>query len=93
MRMCRRPGIEGECSTEIGRKGGKKMCGLVGERADGVGMRYEGLVTSELVADRGSRLLSMVRRGFDYAEWPVGNTVSGKCESGGAAFGPRTSGN
>jgi hypothetical protein len=53
MRMCRRLGIEGECSTEVVRKRGKKMREMAGERAGGVGMRYEGWVAGELMV--GSR--------------------------------------
>jgi hypothetical protein len=39
--MCRRLGIEGECSTEVRRKSGWKMRGMVGDGRGGVGMRYE----------------------------------------------------
>jgi hypothetical protein len=57
MRMCRRLGISSESSTEVGRKRGKKMRGLAGEQAGGVGMCYE------VGAGGGSgyRLLTMVR--------------------------------
>jgi hypothetical protein len=56
-------------------------------------MRYEGRVAWGLVMGRGDGLLSMMRLRIDYGEWLVGETVSGECGGGWAAFGPRTSGN
>ena len=66
---------------------------MAGERAGGVGMRYEGRVACELVTSRGHGLLCMMRKSIGHGEWLFENTVSGGCEDVGAAFGPQTSGN
>jgi hypothetical protein len=59
--MCRRLGIGGECSTEVGWKSDTEMCEMAGESTDGVGMRYQLEVAGRLVEDRVDRLLRMMR--------------------------------
>jgi hypothetical protein len=82
-----------ECSTGVRRKSGTEMRGEVGERTDGVVMRYEVDRAYELVRYRSDGLLRRRRQQIGYTEWSIGRTLSVERDGDWAAFGPRTSGN
>jgi hypothetical protein len=93
MRMCRRLGIEGECSTEVGWKSAKELRGMMGEGRGGVGMRYEVKGAGRLVRTGQAGLLRRMSWEVRYGEWLVREIVSSVCEDRWAAIGPQTSGN
>ena len=75
------------------RKSGTEMCEMVGESADGVGMRYEVDVAWEAGGGSGLWITEDDVMGIGYGEWLHGRAVSGECSGLWAAVGPRTSGN